>query len=179
MASKCVLDVPCCFFVEELTTAYPDAKVILTMRDVDKWLVSMHQTLFTVFAWPSWKILRYTDPLVVGRWYRHVMLTFQIFCDNDYGEKCRQGYLDYYQHVRDVVPKENLLEFHPSQGWEPLCQFLGVEVPDGEYPHSNDGETFVDAHSELWRGSVKRSIMSVGTVLLLFIVPIIASRYFW
>lgn len=159
--------------------AYPDAKVIYTSRDVDKWMVSMHKTLFKVFAWPSWKILQYTDPFVIGRWYRHVMLTFQSFCDNDYGEKCRQGYLDYGQHVRDVVPKGNLLEFHPSDGWEPLCKFLEVEVPEGEYPHSNDGETFVAGHSSIWRDSVKRSIKNVGMVLLPFVVLIIALRWYW
>ncbi len=170
---------PCCFFVEELTVAYPDAKVILPSRDVDKWMVSMHKTMFKVFAWPSWKILRYTDPFVIGRWNRHVMLSFQVFCDNDYGEKCRQGYLDYCQHVRDVVPRENLLEFHPSHGWEPLCKFLGVEVPEGDYPNSYDGDTFVDAHSMMWRGPVKRSIRNVGMVVLPLIVLIIALRFKW
>lgn len=107
------------------------------------------------------------------------MLTFQVFCDNDYGEKCRQRYLDYCQHVRDIVPRDNLLEFHPSHGWVPLCKFLGVEAPEGEYPHSNEGETFVDTYNLLWRGSIKRSARNVGMVILPFIVLIIALRLNW
>ena len=48
------------------------------------------------------------------------------------------------EHVRKVVPKDQLLEFNPKDGWEPLCEFLGVPVPTDEhgrktkYPHVND-----------------------------------------
>ena len=51
------------------------------------------------------------------------------------------------EHVRSVVPSERLLEFEPKDGWEPLCQFLGVPVPTDqagnklEYPHVNDTES--------------------------------------
>ncbi|MGH2865233.1 MAG: sulfotransferase, partial [Solirubrobacteraceae bacterium] len=31
-----------------------------------------------------------------------------------------------------------------TDGWEPLCEFLGVEVPDGPLPHANDRETFLE-----------------------------------
>jgi hypothetical protein len=55
----------------------------------------------------------------------------------------RQGFLDHYEHVRSVVPPENLLEFKPQDGWEPLCTFLGKEVPDEPFPHINDADSLI------------------------------------
>lgn len=49
----------------------------------------------------------------------------------------------YYRHndwIRKVIPKDRLLEHEASQGWKPICEFLGVSVPaeEVEYPHVND-----------------------------------------
>jgi Sulfotransferase domain len=46
------------------------------------------------------------------------------------------------QEVRDTVPAGRLLEWQPADGWEPLCEFLEVPVPDGPLPHENDRATF-------------------------------------
>ena len=40
-------------------------------------------------------------------------------------------------YVQSIVPKENLLVWQVSDGWEPLCKFLGKEVPEGPIPHDN------------------------------------------
>ncbi|KAL8992164.1 MAG: hypothetical protein Q9169_007316 [Polycauliona sp. 2 TL-2023] len=95
----CVLDTPCCFFVEEFCEAYPDAKVILNTRDADSWIKSMRKTLFTVFRWPSWQILRYTDPSFCGTWFRHVTITWKVFCDNDYDDydKCKERFWKHHE----------------------------------------------------------------------------------
>jgi hypothetical protein len=45
-------------------------------------------------------------------------------------------YVRHNEYVRKLVPKERLLEFRPEQGWKPLCDFLGVPVPDRPYPHN-------------------------------------------
>lgn len=55
----------------------------------------------------------------------------------------RQGYLDHYTHVRSAVPKRRLLEFESKDGWEPLCKFLGKDVPAGPYPRVNDADATV------------------------------------
>ena len=44
------------------------------------------------------------------------------------------------EHIRNVVPRERLLEFEAKEGWEPLCAFLGRDVPREEYPHRNDSK---------------------------------------
>ena len=46
------------------------------------------------------------------------------------------------QAVRDHVPAERLLEFQVTDGWEPLCKFLDVPVPDTPFPHLNDSADF-------------------------------------
>lgn len=45
---------------------------------------------------------------------------------------------NYHAYVRTVVPKEKLLEMRLGDGWEPLCEFLGVPVPDQPFPRAND-----------------------------------------
>ena len=54
----------------------------------------------------------------------------------------KQAFLDYIDQVKQDVPAEQLLVFQVADGWEPLCDFLGCEVPDGPFPHVNDAETF-------------------------------------
>jgi hypothetical protein len=47
----------------------------------------------------------------------------------------------YEQHNRAVieaVPASRLLVYRPGDGWEPLCRFLDVPVPDEAFPHRND-----------------------------------------
>lgn len=64
------------------------------------------------------------------------------FHSEEFLAACRKRYLDHYQHVRDVVPKDRLLEFRSQDGWVPLCRFLGKDVPNGEYPNVNDRKGF-------------------------------------
>jgi hypothetical protein len=40
------------------------------------------------------------------------------------------------------VPAERLLVYEVAEGWEPLCDFLGVPVPDAPMPHLNDTKSF-------------------------------------
>lgn len=61
---QCVMDPPCCFFAEELSKAYPEAKVVLNGKRID----SMEATLFSVFRGPSWEIFHYLNPSGCGEW---------------------------------------------------------------------------------------------------------------
>jgi len=51
--------------------------------------------------------------------------------------------LAHHERVKREVPAERLLVWEVGEGWEPLCEFLGVEVPDGPLPHANDRGTFL------------------------------------
>lgn len=43
--------------------------------------------------------------------------------------------------VQAKAPPDRLLVFEVKDGWEPLCHFLGVAVPDEDFPHANDAAT--------------------------------------
>ena len=49
---------------------------------------------------------------------------------------------EHNQAVQETIPTGKLLVFDVKQGWEPLCQFLGVSIPAGEtFPHLNDASS--------------------------------------
>ena len=64
-ASQAVTDVPCVLFSDELIAAYPDAKVVLTNRDVERWIASV-EGLYTVLDWRLMKFLAKVDPVRKG-----------------------------------------------------------------------------------------------------------------
>src|SRR6266536_805225 len=104
---------PCALFVEELTTAYPDAKVVLTQRPVDSWLKSMQGSAGVVLSWRTWGLVSHFDPTLVGPWWRFVQQLSECVFKQDMS----QFYLEHYERVRKVVPKENLLEFNLGDSW--------------------------------------------------------------
>ena len=74
------------------------------------------------------------------------------------GRKIHSCYLKHNLYVQYIVPKENLLIWQVSDGWEPLCNFLGKKVPEGMIPHDNESfdRNFIE---EYW----KNDFMKVGS----------------
>ena len=126
--------------------AYPDAKVLLTLHPhgAEAWYESTMDTIyFTETAW-QFKVLELLTPfgrkfgdmsrkLVWGRTLNGVM-----------GDKAKAvtRYNAYVGEVKAAVPPEKLLIFKVSDGWEPLCAFLGVAMPDRKFPNVNDRADF-------------------------------------
>ena len=142
------VDWPACSFYEELMQAFPAAPVILTVRDPEAWYESMRATIYqlrkvTTGPLPmklAFKFAALFAPGVTGtaRLADHLVWedTFNgRFEDRDYAMKVfeRQN-----ETVRRRVPPARLLVFDVREGWEPLCDFLGVEVPDRPFPHLNE-----------------------------------------
>jgi hypothetical protein len=139
-------DWPGVAFWREMSEAFPDAKVILTTRDAGKWYDSMTKT---VFAAITGKI-----PEAAER-YRTFEAAEDLSAFGQAGviERCFGGRIDDRDHViaryerhneevRGVVAPERLLDYQVSQGWEPLCDFLGVPAPDEPFPHINEQAAF-------------------------------------
>ncbi|KAL8713554.1 MAG: hypothetical protein Q9220_002416 [cf. Caloplaca sp. 1 TL-2023] len=169
---QAVLDTPCSFFSQELITAYPSALIILNTRPARSWLSSMRSSIFAVHAWPSWKLLQYTDPKVTGSWYPARRLDWEIFFgghDHDEEEEnCINAFERHYEHVRQVCSEERLFELDVSRGdgWGPLCEFLGKEVPKDEgFPRVNDMEGFFRRQAWLWWYGVVLSVINVGKIV--------------
>lgn len=146
---KAVSDWPCATFADELITAYPDAKVILSVRDnVEVWQKSVTETLWTgafMLAKPKNFIQAFIQNLI-PKPEGHMIpkLAFQNPCLNNFPEEGREGYLKHNEHVRAIAPKGRFLEFNVKEGWGPLCEFLEVEKPDRPFPRANDGKSWME-----------------------------------
>jgi hypothetical protein len=67
------------------------------------------------------------------------------FWEGDFEKNGKRRFKEYYDEIRSLVPKENLLEYKMGEGWKPLCEFLEVPVPEGKkFPRTNDTDGFVD-----------------------------------
>lgn len=163
-----VEDVPGIAFAEELIAAYPEAKVVLNTRDVDAWLRSMDSTAGHVLRWRGWSTLAKWDPALIGPWWEHG----QLVCPAVYGTlsdysphgPAREAFHAHYAKVRAAVEGQEgrLLEYKVQDGWGPLCEFLGKEVPKGEFPRVNDSREFVRIHGFMWWLGVARMVSGVA-----------------
>lgn len=127
-------DYPGCIFWRELIAQYPDAKVILTTRDPDKWFESGAATVFS----PEHRA-RFEGNPQMAEFFR-----LTVFGDLEQSLGDRAKMVDYFnawnQAVIDEVPADKLLVYRAGDGWEPLCAFLGVPVPPEPYPRVNSRE---------------------------------------
>lgn len=144
-------DTPCVLFAEELLAAYPDAKVILTERDVDSWVASMQRSYYKVLFSRGMGIMRRLDRDFLGKYYAMGMGTLHVWTGGEASnfEKLKEGYKRHYDLMRSIIPKARLLQWHPRDGWEPLCDFIGKEVPEGEFPKVNQGDFVADLHEKM------------------------------
>jgi hypothetical protein len=138
------LDFPASLYYRELMSAYPSARVILTVREPERWYQSMYETAYTMMeiytpAWvkeyvPPYK--RFADLIDLLIWDG---LFSGRFADKEYAI---QIYNSHIEQVKRNVPADKLLVFNVKEGWEPLCNFLEIPVPvDTPFPHVNDHVT--------------------------------------
>ncbi len=134
-------DWPSCTYWEELSHRYPDAKIILSVRDEERWYNSCAETIYAAsFFVPNW-IVSLIPPF--RRFNRMVIASVW---DGVFGGRFEdrvhaiQIYRDHNAHVKATAPADRLLVFEAKDGWAPLCEFLGVPVPDNDYPHLNDAK---------------------------------------
>lgn len=124
------VDYPGCTYWRELAAKWPEAKVILTTRDPDAWFESANQTVLS----PRMRTMLGQSPI------RRFM---EATVNEDFGEHIedRAFMTDYFRRWNEgviaEVPKDKLLVFQAKDGWEPLCEFLGVPVPPEPYPRVN------------------------------------------
>jgi len=139
---KSGIDVPMCFFWREILEEYGDtARVILTDRDPGAWYDSCYSTIYKHDGLPEDRKLAYESvPELKQLWDWEVKTHWSPW---NFANRSMAilAYEQYKADVRATVPKHQLLEFDNRQGWKPLCDFLGVPVPDVPYPHVNDKAT--------------------------------------
>ncbi|KAL0263744.1 hypothetical protein SLS55_002726 [Diplodia seriata] len=128
---QAVCDWPAVAFSKELMEAYPDAKVLLTTRDVDSWYQSTLGTVNWRANDPELRMLAKWD-WGASQYYPMLHKFWTNFFRGSFEKNGKQVFNEYYAEMRALVPPERLLEYHISEGWGPLCEFLDVPVPKGE-----------------------------------------------
>ncbi len=167
------VDNPACCVWRELTLAYPDAKVLLTLhpRGAEAWYESTIDTIYASNRMWQFKVLELTTPF--GRKFGDMTRTL-IWERSHRGtmEHRAQAIAHYHQHIEDVkaaVPPDKLLVYSVDLGWKPLCDFLGVPVPDTPFTNVND------------RAAIKQTLrqMSQGAYVILAAAATGAAGLVW
>jgi len=168
---QAVCDWPAVAFAKELIEAYPEAKVILTTRDVHSWHASTMKTVYWRVTDPELKLLSNFD-WAAGMYYPMLKKFFATFFEGDFPNKGKEIYWRHYDEVRRLVPPERLLEFKVTDGWGPLCEFLKVDCPVIPFPHVNDSSTFVGRSRLRNRMQMYNVVLRLTVWFLMFIAAL-------
>lgn len=137
---RAAVDWPACHYWAELAEAFPEAKVVLSLRDPAKWYASMAET---IFRFPMPEAVPYQSGAAMApMWFAAEIVMRQTFAGKRDEASVIAAYERHNAAVRAAIPPERLLEFEVAQGWEPLCAFLDVPVPDTPFPRVNDQAMF-------------------------------------
>ena len=129
------VDWPTAAFWEDIAAAFPDAPILLSTRSsAEVWWKSASDTI----------LIGIQGAIGDDAWSEMVRElfgnTFTLALDNP--EAMMRAYDEHNARVRATAPTDRLLEWQPGDGWEPLCERLGVPVPDAPFPHTNTTEEF-------------------------------------
>jgi hypothetical protein len=140
------VDWPGARYWRELTRHFPEARVILSVRDPDAWFDSVQATIAPFVA------ARGTHPsphvnAIAEMGYQAIVA--QVF-DNRMSDRDHaiRVFRKHIAEVQSAIPPDRLLTFDLQEGWPPLCDFLEVEVPGIPFPRTNSSKEFVD---EEWK----------------------------
>ena len=137
---RAAIDWPSTHFWRELADHYPDAKVLLSVRPVEQWWDSLSQTIKQLIdrrdEVPSEhrrEVLAFAHEMIEMREFGGAM---------DDKDNVIETFNRRVAEVTATVPEDRLLVYEVTSGWQPLCDFLGVPVPDTAFPRSNDEDEF-------------------------------------
>jgi hypothetical protein len=147
------VDWPGGYFYRELLEAYPDAKVLLSVREPQSWERSFRDTIVALRHGESlMRLLSSARGEIDPRWRAYLELVDRMFWGpqgtfaDGYAEPAQliEQATRHNEEVKRTVPAERLLVWEVTDGWAPLCEFLQVAVPAEPLPHANDRDTFLD-----------------------------------
>ena len=136
------VDFPPANYYKELMDAYPNAKVLLTVREPERWYLSVKNTIYNfVYVFPRTWPYSWYNTLTNGKALTDMVNGINpklLESVRDGEEAAVQFYNEWVEEVKKSVPPERLLVFSVKEGWEPLCAFLGLPVPGTPFPNVND-----------------------------------------
>lgn len=138
---SCV-DWPTAAYWRELAAYYPDAKILLPTRSAESWYNSISRTIFTVMkegmANPS------DEPDPFGEMLGNMIVGNTFKGNIDDPDHCMDIFNKNVQAVKDAFEGDKLFVYNIGDGWEPLCKWLGVPVPDLPFPRTNNQKEFFE-----------------------------------
>jgi len=188
-----VVDGPANYFWEEMSAYWPNAKVILTLRDdEDKWYESIVKFYKGIVRWVGrLAYLGYLTPygyltekhltlpyhmLVFGNTNFHPLV--QDFNNVNNEQIYKRKYREHNAYVRRYCPKDKLLVMNVKDGWAPLISFLETKTPEIEFPFRNKGGQVAEIMEDMMPAHTNRCKLEVGLVLvLIFLLPFTVSYY--
>ena len=176
-----VVDAPGDFFWEEILEAYPDSKVILSEIEEDSWLKSLVNQLQVFEAVISRRFLAVLSPTSRKQIFILYSHLTAILGSADPKSACvlRNRYRMHNHRVKSLVPPEKLLVYNVKQGWKPLCDFLGCEVPTVTFPHENvKGEIAEVPLSETRSGRQVILEIQRALIVILSVIVVIVGSFF-
>lgn len=169
---EATVDTPACIYYRELMTVFPDAKVILTLRDPERWYQSFmtlrktHDSLRPLSLW---------NPKLKKALHAADLLWNNMFDGCFEREHCIRVFNEHNAAVQQFVPPERLLVFHVAEGWQPLCRFLDCEIPaEKDFPHLNEGDETLKATAwqifiAPWLRNAVFALIAVGLLTFLLL----------
>ena len=136
---QATVDWPAAYFWRELAAFYPEAKVVLSVRDPERWYESFTNTIYTALTTPPPNNQPFPPRQIMGQ---------KLMLEKTFGGRFedRAHAIEVYQRhneeVQRTIPADRLLVYEVSQGWQPLCDFLASPLPQELFPRTNSTEEF-------------------------------------
>jgi hypothetical protein len=175
---EATVDWPACTFYEELLQRHPDAKVLLSVRDPERWYDSTRATIYEISKITAGSRLSRAIFAFVGLFVPGVFqigrmgneIIWQGTFDGKFEDRSHaiKVFKRHNEEIRRRVPRDRLLVYEVKEGWGPLCEFLGVEEPEKPFPSLNDA-----AQMRRRIRSVRALYLAVPAVLALLAVAIL------
>lgn len=178
-----VFDIVPAIYYEQMLNQFPDCKFILTSRDSESWFeswTSMTQIVSTPLhlAGKLFRLPALTKGSDYIRWLFAYLnqdpsiLTAPWPTDVTNRETAIPMYEAHNKRVREIIPPEKLLEYHPREGWEPLCKFMELDpCPTTPFPHSNSR---LSMRVQAWSAFL---LLLEGALVLFFGVSLIRKLF--
>jgi hypothetical protein len=177
---RATCDFPAAQYWKEQLEQYPEAKVILTIRDPEKWYKSVMDTIFQAISGSPYQYfgLYFLDMIGMGRVqpeFFEKTICRDAFKNRFDKESVIASYNEHNESVKRECPKDKLLVFNVEEGWEPLCAFLNKPIPAEPFPRGNDTQEFL---GHLRKGNmIGYTMMAVITLVPLGIG--LVATYWW
>ncbi|KAI1657855.1 P-loop containing nucleoside triphosphate hydrolase protein [Daldinia decipiens] len=166
------------FMIRSVLKTYPDAKFLLVERNPDKWVRSFESTIgmmHTKFNSLPMSIFKYFDEFASGISSMAQMVVG--YYTNGYGltpeghKYLTENYTNYIAEVKRLVPPEQLkvCKLEDGFGWDEICPYLGVPIPDEKWPPLNTLEEFGEAATPRMKTTFMKGMFGTTSIIALIV----------